>query len=438
MRILWLKSDLLLPLDKGGRLRTWHLMRHLATRHDITYLSFAEEGQERDDVVSRMREVAAKVVTVRRSDPAKRSLLFYMDAARYLADPQPYAVAKYRSTAYKSMLTTLLREESFDLLVCDFLVPAVNLPKTLPCPAVIFTHNVEAEIWRRHAETKASVPARWLYRLQHKRMLRFEEDTLRRFDGILAVSDADRETFARLYPEVAAKPTWVVRTGVDTEYFVPSGEVAAGPHLVFTGSMDWLPNEDAMLYFCHDILPLIREQEPAVTLSIVGRAPTPAVRALAEANRIHITGRVDDVRPYMDEAAVYIVPLRIGGGTRLKIFEAMAAGKAVVSTTIGAEGLPVVAGEHALIADEPRAFADAVLSLLGDRAERRKLEAAARSLVVEHYDWSAVAGELDEALRSSAGLPACRKQGHTAHEDLHIRPRVHRQRHRRLVRSSGA
>jgi hypothetical protein len=220
MRILWLKSDLLLPLDKGGRLRTWHLMRHLAKRHDITYLSFAENGQESE--TEGMRELAADVVTVPRTDPAKRSLLFYMDAARYLADPLPYAVAKYRSAAYKSKLMALLRDRQFELIVCDFLVPAVNLPKSLPCPAVIFTHNVEAEIWRRHAETKSSVPARWLYRLQHQRMLRFEDETLRRFDGVLAVSDADRETFARLYPEVAGKPMWVVRTGVDTEYFVPA------------------------------------------------------------------------------------------------------------------------------------------------------------------------------------------------------------------------
>jgi polysaccharide biosynthesis protein PslH len=408
MRILWLKSDLLLPLDKGGRLRTWHLMRHLARRHDITYLSFSEPGQERQ--IQGMREVAKEVVTVPRRDPAKRSVLFYMDAARYLADPLPYAVAKYRSAAYKTKLNTLLRERRFDLVVCDFLVPAVNLPKTLPCPAVIFTHNVEAEIWRRHAELKSSVPARWLYRLQHKRMLRFEDDTLRRFDGVLAVSDADRETFARLYPEAAKKPTWVVRTGVDTEYFVPSRGEAPAPQLVFTGSMDWLPNEDAMKYFCADVLPLIRAQEPDVRLSIVGRAPTPAVRALADGDRVEVTGTVDDVRPYMQKAAVYIVPLRIGGGTRLKIFEAMSMGKAVVSTTVGAEGLPVVPGEHALIADDPQTFADAVLALLRDTPRRTQLESAARALVVERYDWSAVAGELDDALRITArqAKPAAR------------------------------
>ncbi len=400
MHILWLKSDLLLPLDKGGRLRTWHLLRRLAEHHDITYLSFADPGQERD--AAGMREVARRVVTVARADPAKGSLRFYMDAARYLADPLPYAVAKYRSAAYTDRLQALLRGHAFDLVVCDFLVPAVNLPGALPCPAVVFTHNVEAEIWRRHAETKTRAAARWLYRMQHERMLRFEGDVLARFDGILTVSDADRDTFARLYPRAAAKPTWVVRTGVDTTYFAPARvRPADPPQLVFTGSMDWLPNEDAMTYFCRDILPLVREHEPRVRLSIVGRAPTPAVCALA-GDAVEVTGRVDDVRPYLERAAVCVVPLRIGGGTRLKIFEAMAMAKAVVSTTVGAEGLPVVDGRHALIADAPGAFADAILSLLRDASRRAAIERAARALVVGHYDWSAVAGELDDALTAVA------------------------------------
>ena len=243
-------------------------------------------------------------------------------------------------------------------------------------------------------------------------MLQFEGDTLRRFDGVLAVSDADRDTFARLYPDSAKTPTWVIRTGVDTEYFVPSDAPAPDPHLVFTGSMDWLPNEDAMRYFCHDVLPLIREQEPRVSLSIVGRAPTPAVRALADGAGIEVTGTVDDVRPHMQTAAVYIVPLRIGGGTRLKIFEAMSMGKAVVSTTVGAEGLPVRDGEHALIADDPRdrlPTASCGCFCCRDTQKRHALETAARSLVIEHYDWSAVAGELDDALRQCASRHGRRK-----------------------------
>ena len=405
MRILWLKSDLLLPLDKGGKLRTWHLMRHLARRHAITYLAFKEPGQPAADVEG-MREVAARVETVTRSEPAKGTFRFYADAAMHLVDPLPYAVGKYRSRAFTRRLSALLQSQSFDLIVCDFLFPAVNLPKRLPCPAVIFTHNVESEIWRRHAETKSGAIAKVLYGAQYARMLRYEGRTLGRFDGVLAVSDADRQTFAALYPGAIRQPVHVVPTGVDTEYFAPSPirnpQSTIRNRLIFTGSMDWLPNEDAMQYFCRDILPLIRAQEPGVQLSIVGRAPTPAVVRLAEEHGVHVTGRVDDVRPYMKEAAVYVVPLRIGGGTRLKIFEAMSMGKAVVSTTVGAEGLPVTDGEHVMLADEPHSFARAVVHLLRDADRRVQLEAAARALVVQQYDWSAVAGALEGALSNIA------------------------------------
>lgn len=397
MNILWLKSDLLLPLDKGGKLRTWHLMRHLAQRHEITYLAFADPDTPAADIEG-MKEVCARIETVSRTEPAKGSLRFYADAAAHLVDPQPYAVGKYRSREYRRRIERLLGETRFDLVVCDFLFPAVNLPKRLPCPAVIFTHNVEAEIWRRHAETRHGSFSSTLYRAQHRRMLRFEGAALRRFDGVLAVSDADRDTFARIYPGAIRRPVHVVPTGVDTAFFSPAPADPASRGLVFTGSMDWLPNEDAMVYFCREILPLIRQEEPGVSLSIVGRAPTPTVARLAAEHGIQVTGRVDDVRPYVTDAAVYVVPLRIGGGTRLKIFEAMAMAKAVVSTTVGAEGLPVTDGEHLLLADDPQAFARATVRLLRDRDARARLERAARALVVAEYDWSAVASSLEDAL----------------------------------------
>ena len=162
--------------------------------------------------------------------------------------------------------------------------------------------------------------------------------------------------------------------------------------------MDWLPNEDGMLYFVRDILPLVRQAEPGATLSIIGRAPTLAVRKLAEQHGVEVTGSVDDVRPHVGAGSIYVVPLRIGGGTRLKIFEAMGMGKAVVSTTIGAEGLPVTDGADITIADEPAAFAEAVVRLIRDDAARARIETAARGLVVERYDWSAVAQDFEHAL----------------------------------------
>lgn len=397
MKILWLNSGLLLPLDKGGKLRTWHLMVHLARRHEVTYLSFADETQTEADRAG-MGEVCGRLETVPRSDPAKGTPGFYLQAARYTVDPVPYAVAKYRSAAYRARLESLLARERYDAIVCDFLPPVVNMPDRVPCPTILFTHNVEAEIWRRHAETAANPLSRFLLTWQWERMLRFERQALERFDLVLAVSNADATTFGRLYPGALRHPVHVVQTGVDTQYFEPSAVAVRPRHLVFTGSMDWLPNEDGMLYFVRDILPRIREAEPGATLSIIGRAPTPAVRRLAEQAGIEVTGRVDDVRPHVAAGTVYIVPLRIGGGTRLKIFEAMAMAKAVVSTTVGAEGLPVTDGRDVIIADEPARFARQVVRLLRDATARERIEAEARRLVVERYDWSAVAHDFEEAL----------------------------------------
>jgi sugar transferase (PEP-CTERM/EpsH1 system associated) len=397
MKLLWLNAGLLLPLDKGGKLRTWHVMRHLALRHDITYLSFEDASQTEADRLG-MREVCSRLETVRRSDADKGTWRFYAGAARYLLNPAPYAVAKYASAAYRARLTQLLAGGRFDAVVCDFLPPVVNLPRQLPCPSILFTHNVEAEIWRRHAETAGNAVKKMALQQQWQRMHRFEADALRRFDLVLAVSDADAKTFERLYPGALKAPVHVVQTGVATDYFVPAAEAPVRTHMVFTGSMDWLPNEDGMAYFCREILPRIRQAEPDATLSIVGRAPTPAVRKLAEIPGVEVTGRVDDVRPHIARGAVYVVPLRIGGGTRLKIFEAMSMAKAVVSTTVGAEGLPVSNGTDIEIADEPSRFAHAVVHLMRDAEARRVIEAAARRLVVERYDWSAVAVDFENAL----------------------------------------
>jgi glycosyltransferase involved in cell wall biosynthesis len=162
--------------------------------------------------------------------------------------------------------------------------------------------------------------------------------------------------------------------------------------------MDWLPNVDAVMFFCREILPLIRQSEPNITFSIVGRSPTAAVQRLAKEPGIEVTGRVDDVRPYLAASTVNVVPLRIGGGTRLKIFEAMAAGRAVVSTTVGAEGLPTENGRHLLLADDPVTFARSVVTLLRDAEARQAMEFEGRRLVTERYDWSAVATHFDDAL----------------------------------------
>ena len=397
MRILWLNTPLLLPLDKGGKLRTWHLMRHLARRNHITCISFADPAAPAAHRAG-MSEVCAELITIDRPESTKEGLRFYASVARHLFDPVPYAVAQYRSRAYRRAVRAALASNSFDRIVCDFLVPAVNMPARLPCPAVLFTHNVEAEIWRRHAETATNKLRKRLYETQWRRMLRFEGRTVARFDRVLAVSEVDRDTLQRLYGDRLEAPVSVVPTGVDTDYFAPASNEPQAKRVVFTGSMDWLPNADAVQFFCREIFPIVREAEPDVTFTIVGRSPTPAVRRLAEDRGVEVTGRVEDIRPYLAKSSVYVVPLRIGGGTRLKIFEAMAAGRAVVSTSIGAEGLPVEHGRHLLLADDPGAFARSVIALLRDADTRANLAREARALVTERYDWSAAALHLEASL----------------------------------------
>lgn len=420
MRILWLSAGLLLPLDKGGKLRSWHLLRHLAKDHEVTYCGFTDRSTRPEDIEG-MREVCARLETVARTDVPKGSPAFYLQAAGYLLDRLPYAVAKYRSRDYRRLVDCALASGRFDALVCDFLVPVVNLPRDLHLPSVLFTHNVEAEIWRRHTETEPRSWRRALLRHQWQRMLRFEGDALSRFDTILAVSDADAATFRQLYSPQRLAPIHVIQTGVDASYFAPRADAIEPYRIVFTGSMDWLPNEDAVLHFCRDILPLIRAKEPRVTLSVVGRNPTPAIARLAVAGSgIEVTGRVPDVRPHLGRAAVAIVPLRIGGGTRLKIFEAMAMAKAVVSTTVGAEGLPVTPGVHLELADDPASFAETVVRLLHEPSAREAIERAAHDLVTSRYDWQAVAGALERAVhaavatrasRVSAPVPPVRRHG---------------------------
>jgi glycosyltransferase involved in cell wall biosynthesis len=219
-------------------------------------------------------------------------------------------------------------------------------------------------------------------------------------DHILAVSEFDRNFFARMTdPEKIS----VIPTGVDIDFFRPAKAMAPGNTLIFTGSMDWLPNEDGIIYFVEEILPKIRVKCPDVELRIVGRRPAVRLRRFAEKHAgVEVTGDVDDIRPHLHAGKVYIVPLRVGGGTRLKIFEAMAAGKAIVSTTIGAEGLPVHPGKDILLADEPNGFAEAVIELLQNISRRECLERSARNLVESRYSWRSVGETLDSVLKRIA------------------------------------
>jgi len=389
VHILWLKTELLHPLDKGGRIRTYQMLRHLRRDHRITYLTL-DDGCHGADAIERATEYCTDLVRVPARFSPKGSLQFYWQLVRNLASALPYAVAKYRSSAMEESITTLTAAGDIDLVVCDFLFPAVNVPKRLPVQALLFQHNVEAMIWRRHASVASSRWRQAYLRRQWRRMHEFERAQCQRFDGVVAVSPEDAVSFAREY---GIRNVWPVPTGVDTDYFRPAHTTPTEPHgLIFTGSMDWMPNVDAVVFFAEAILPLIHAEAPDAKLEIVGRSPAPAVLALARRHpSITVSGTVPDVRPYLERARVFVVPLRVGGGTRLKIFEAMAMEKAIVTTSVGAEGLPVHDGEHLLIADSPAAFAAAITRLLRDPELAAALGSRAAALVRSRFGWAPAA-----------------------------------------------
>lgn len=388
LRILWLKTELLHPVDKGGRVRTYQMLRALARDHHVTYLTL-DDGQSAADAVERSSEYAAVTLRVPFATARKRTARFYTELAMNCFSHLPYAIAKYRSPAMMRTIRDVVTAGEIDIVVCDFLASAVNVPDELPCPVVLFQHNVEATIWERHARTAGGVFKRAYFREQWRRMREFEARQCRRFDHLVAVSHEDAERIRRDY---GAPRVTEIATGVDVEYFRPSGQPRRSrQELTFTGSMDWLPNEDAVIYFVDQILPRVREHVPKASFTIVGRNPSRRVLALASVPGVEVTGSVEDVRPYVERADVFLVPLRIGGGTRLKIFEAMAMEKPIVSTTIGAEGLPVRDGDTIVIADRPEDFARAVVRLLDDHHTRSALGARAAADVRAHYAWDRVA-----------------------------------------------
>ncbi len=394
VRILWLKTELLHPVDKGGKIRTYQMLKCLRREHHVTYLTL-DDGTASEDAAELASEYCHELIRVPHQTRPKFSARFYAELALNLVSSLPYFMTKYRSEGMRREIQERTARGEFDVVVCDFLSPSVNVPDDLRTPIVLFQHNVEAMIWKRHYEVQANpVKKAYLYG-QWRKAVAYERAACRRFDHVVAVSREDAETMRREYNVEAVSD---VPTGVDTEYFRPRGMEPAEPHnLVFTGSMDWLPNEDAIQFFTREVMPLVRRSVPNVTLTVVGRNPFPALVELSRRDSsVVVTGRVEDVRPYMERAAAYVVPIRIGGGTRLKIYEAMAMEKPIVSTTVGAEGLPVGDGRELLLADTPEAFAAAVVSVLTDEKLAQGLGRRAAETVRANFGWERVAARFAE------------------------------------------
>jgi len=390
-RLVFVSPLFLFPADAGGKIRTGNILRGLRGGHfEVTLMSPATSGQ-------RLRfgnEIAAICDRFVPWQPVPRpKWLRALDLLRTLpvnvaADLTRPALAAVRAAALQTC----------DLMVFDFVHAAVLRPPGLGCASICFTHNVEAEIFARHAEQADSAFMRWIWAAQHRKMDAFEAQALKTFTSVIAVSERDADFFRSTYGlgRVRAIPT-----GVDLDYFswqapVPVSEEHP-PTVVFTGSMDSAANIGGVKFFIEKVWPAVLAGVAEAQFLVVGRNPPASLLALGKTSRnVRFTGAVDDIRPFTRKAHVAVIPLLVGGGTRIKAFEAMAMGCPVVSTSVGIEGLAVEPDVHFINRDDPDAMASAIVGLLADAGLRMRFSRSARERVEQKFGHAVAARAFEE------------------------------------------
>jgi glycosyltransferase involved in cell wall biosynthesis len=408
VNILFLTPQLPYPPRQGTAIRNWGLIRRLAARHVLTLVSFGEPGQAPD--APELAAACPRVITL----PTPRRTPG--DRLRTLLSPHPDLARRLWSPGFARALAGLLRDSAFDVIQIEGLEMAPYLPALqeallhaprfiaehpVGTPHTVYdAHNAEHVLQRRAFAADVRQPARWpaaLYSwLQIPRLRKFEASVCRAADAVTCVSEEDAAALRQLVP--ALRPV-VVPNGIEVadyaEHAPRAAQTPARLTLVFTGKMDYRPNLDAVLWFAGEILPRIRAARPEAQLVVVGQKPPERLLKLNGRNGVVITGAVEDVRPFIAGAAVYVAPLRMGGGTRFKLLQAMALARPIVSTTVGAEGFAVRSGRELLLADSPAGFAAEVLALLDDPARAAALGRAGQAFVRAGYDWSAITPKLE-------------------------------------------
>ena len=390
-KLLFVSPRFLFPADSGGKIRTTQILRGLkGGLFSVRLVSPATP-----ELVERYGTELSGICDEFHWWPQPKNVgLRALRRALHAVSHLPIPVRSDWSASAAEFVERVV-SECPDVVVFDFAHSAVLAPSTIRSPSVLFTHNVETEILARHGQVARNPLIKALWRDQARKMRAFEAAALARFDVVIAVSERDALTFKAVNGAVR---TLVIPTGVDPEYF-RYHEPTQDDHIVFCGSMDWLANQESVGFFLDAMWDRIVSQVPNARFTVIGRAPPSSLVQRATRRKVNwtFTGFVDDVRPYMRGAAVLVVPLRVGGGTRLKVFEAMAAGTPVVSTTVGVEGLPVIDGTHYLCADDPEHFADSVVTLLRDRERRAVMARRARQLVEAEFSYKAAAKAFEQA-----------------------------------------
>lgn len=396
MKILVIDEEFPFPPDSGKRIRSYNLLRRLGQKHEIHYLAY---GEPHSTAFRALEEFGLHPVAVRNMVPQKSGPLFYLRLALNLFSGLPYIVTSHYSRIFKMEMLRLINNVAPDMILCEW-TPYAEFTRDIKyIPRVVVAHNVESRIWRRYFDTENNPAKKWYIARQVAKLEKFEKTVFGTCDGITAVSQSDASEIADICPQARVQ---VVDNGVDLEYFKREPHAVDEDSLVFVGTMDWRPNQDAVTYFVKEIFPLIREKKPSAHAVFVGRKPPEFIRDYNNIEGINVTGSVDDVRPYVHGSAIFIVPLRIGGGTRLKILDAMAMQKPIVSTVVGAEGLEVTDGENILLADTAQGFADRVTGLLNDGELQSRLARNGRALVEARYGWDSLAVKLDGFLQEVA------------------------------------
>jgi polysaccharide biosynthesis protein PslH len=402
MRILFLTPQFPYPPHKGTTLRNYNIIAGLAARHEIDLLSFVDASP----VASPLDQLCRRIATM--PIPYRPNWRRALDTA---LSPWPDMGLRLWSSEFRQQLAAWLNDGAYDVIQVEGLELAryvLTLPRRADRggsgPLIVFDdHNAEYLLQKRLAEAEISARG-WnagaVYSsIQWRKLRRFEQRVCRQSDRVACVSAADAIALKQIDPTLMVH---IIPNGVDTDFYrrENAGPLELPPHsLVFTGTMDFRPNVDAMAWFAQEVLPLIKRHVPDVRVYVVGQRPHVRLDALRADPAITITGAVDDTRPYIATASVYIVPLRTGGGTRLKVLEALSLQAPIVSTTLGAEGFAVTSGEELLLADDPADFARSIEELMIDRERARALGQAGRSFAVQHYDWRSIVPKFEEVYR---------------------------------------
>lgn len=415
LNIAVLDEELPFPLTSGKRIRTFNLLSRLAQRHRITILCHRNPDREEAlDAEEACRDHSIETVVVDRAVPSKSGAGFYARLAGNLLSPLPYSVATHTSPALALAIQQHAATNPVDVWHCEWTPYAEVLRTALgseldETPWTVMAHNVESLIWRRYCDAETNAVRRWYVRKQWKKFERFEQWAYSAATQAIAVSPDDAKLMRE---EFGSTRTAVVENGVDVGYFQPQHDVERDPsRLLFLGSLDWRPNLDAVSILLDDIFPKVREQVPNATLSLVGRRPPQWLKDRAATMLgVRVFADVPDVRPFLATCGMLVVPLRIGGGSRLKILEALAMETPVISTRVGAEGLTLTPDRDLIVTQTPGEMTACILDAISNPAEIQDTAERGRRRVLARYSWTPLAEKLENIWQSvarvSQGIPA--------------------------------